>query len=120
MTLAMEPANAARIGNRWWIGLAVMLFSIVVLAENTARLDISPAYDDYRLTDEIYNNANGWRTPPESDNEWRPENQEQTGRIRFGFDSAYEEMRARGNDGSLNTGSGLEDHPQNSQFKIGF
>jgi len=59
MILAMVPSTGAHISSRWLIGLSVMLFSLVVLAENAARLDISPAYDDDRLTDEIYDNATG-------------------------------------------------------------
>ncbi len=116
----MDPAAEARISSRWLIGLTVMLFSLVVLAESTARLEISPAYDDYRLTDEIYNRTNGWRKPPEYENEWRPEKQQQESRIQFGYDSTYEEMRARGNDYSLDTGLGVIDHPQNTQLKISF
>jgi hypothetical protein len=120
MILSMDPAAEAHSSSRWLIGLSVMLFSLVVLAENAARLDISPAYDDDRLTDEIYNSANGWRKPPEYENEWRPEKQKQESRIQFGYDSAYEEMGARGNDYSLDTGLGVIDHPQNTQLKISF
>jgi hypothetical protein len=72
------------------------------------------------VTGEIYNSASGWRKPPEYEREWRPEKQQQESRIQFGYDSAYEEMRARGNDYSPETGLGLKDHPQNTQFKIGF
>ena len=120
MILAMDPATEAGCSGRWLIGLSLMLFSIVVLAQNATRLNISQAYDDDRLSDEIYSSAGGWRTPPEYESEWRPEKQKQQSRIQFGYDSAYEEMRARGNDYTLNTGLGLKDHPQNAQFKIGF
>ena len=119
MILAMDPATEAGCSGRWLIGLSLMLFSIVVLAQNATRLNISQAYDDDRLSDEIYSSAGGWRTP-EYESEWRPEKQKQQSRIQFGYDSAYEEMRARGNDYTLNTGLGLKDHPQNAQFKIGF
>jgi hypothetical protein len=120
MILAMDPAAETRVNSRWLIGLSVMLFSIAVLAENASRIDIAPTYDDDRVTDEIYNSASGWRTPPEFESEWRPERQQQQSRIQFGYDSAYEEMRARDNDNRLDTGMGLKDHPQNTQFKIGF
>jgi hypothetical protein len=120
MILAMDSATEAHISSRWLIGLSVMLFSLVVLAENATRLDITPAYDDDRLTDEIYDNATGWRQPPAYENEWRPEKQEQTSRIQFGYDSAYEEMRARDNDYSLDTGLDRTDRPQNTQLNISF
>ena len=73
MILAMDPATEAGISSRWLIGLSLMLFSIVVLAQNATRLNISPAYDDDRLSDEIYSSAGGWRSPPEYESEWRPE-----------------------------------------------
>jgi hypothetical protein len=120
MILALDPAMEAGNGSRWLLGLTVMLFSLVVLAENAARLDISPAYDDERQSDAIYSSATRWRKPPEFEREWRPEEQGQKSRIQFGYDSVYEEMRARDNDYSLDTGSGLDDRPQNAQFKIGF
>ena len=120
MILATDPATETLTGSRWTIGLSVMLFSLVVLAENAARIDITPAYDDDRLTDEIYSSSGGWRKSPAYENEWRPEKQKQESRIQFGYDSAYEEMRARDSGYSLNTGSSLIDHPQNTQFKIGF
>jgi len=120
MILAMQTATGAHISSCWTIGLLVMLFSLVVLAENSARPDISPGYDDDRVTNEIYKNASGWRSPAGYEDEWRPEKLKQESRIQFGYDSAYEEMRAKGNDNSLDTGLGLVDQPQNTQFKIGF
>lgn len=121
MILAMDPATEAQNSSRWLLGVSAMLFSLVVLAENAARIDISPAYDNDRLKDEIYSNSSGWRKPPAYENEWRPEQQEQQGRMQFGYDAVYEEMRARdGGDFSQDTGLGLTDQPQNTQFKIGF
>jgi hypothetical protein len=122
MATATATATATETGNgsRWLIGLSVMLVSFVVLAENTARLEISPVHDDDLVLDEIYKSANGWRKPPEYESEWRPEKQAQKSRIQFGYDSAYEEMRARGNDYTVGTGLGLKDQPQSTQIKISF
>lgn len=119
MILTMGPASEAGTGSRWFIGLSVMLFSIVVLAENATRLEISPSYDD-RLTDEVYSSANGWRKPPEYESEWRPEKHKQQSRIQFGYDSVYDEMRARGNTDWPDNGLGVVDHPQNTQLRISF
>jgi hypothetical protein len=118
--LEMFTANEARLGSRWLFGLPVMLFSLIVWAENASRIEISPAHDSDLVTDEIYNSASEWRKPPEYESEWRPEKRQQETRIRFGYDSAYEEMRARGNDYTLDTGMGLANRPQNTQFKLGF
>jgi hypothetical protein len=119
MILAMDTATEARISNRWLIGLPVMLFTLAVLAENTARLEISPAYDD-RLTNEIYDDTSGWRKPPAYESEWRQEKPKQESRIQFGYDSAYEDLRSRNNDSSSDTDFGLADRLQNTQFRIGF
>jgi hypothetical protein len=120
MILPMDPATEAHISSRWFIGLPVMLLSLAVLAENAPRLEISPSDDDDRLTNEIYNSASGWRSPTEDESQWRPERQKQESRIRFGYDSAYEEMRARGKNYSLDKGLGPVDHPPNTQFNISF
>jgi hypothetical protein len=120
MILAIDTETETGNSGRWLIGLSVMLLSFFALAENAGRLEISPIYDDDLVTDEIYNSAGGWRKPPEYESEWRPGKQKQESRIQFGYDSAYEEMRARGNDYTLDTGLGLKDQPQNTQFKISF
>lgn len=122
MILAIYSVPEARISSRWLFGLSVMLFSLVVWAENATRLNISPAYvDEDLVTDEIYNSAIGWRTLPEYENEWRPEIRQEENRIQFGYDSAYEEMRARGNNAhTLDTNLGFAERPQNTQFRIGF
>jgi len=54
------------------------------------------------------------------ENEWRQETRQPASRIQFGYDSAYEEMRASDNNDGLDTASGGIDHPQNTQLKISF
>jgi hypothetical protein len=120
MTLAMHTTAGAHLSGRWLFGLLCLLSSLIVPAENSARLEIFSTDNDDRLTDEIYNSANGWRKPPGYVNEWRPEKQKQESRVQFGYDSAYEEMRARDNDYSLDRGLGDIDHPQNTQLNISF
>jgi len=120
MIFTMDPETEAQTGSRWLIGMAVMLFSLVVLAGNPAQIDISPVDDDDRFVDEIYSSSNGWRKPPAYEREWRPEERKQESRIQFGYNPAYEEMKARDSDYSPDTGRGLKDQPQNTQFKIGF
>lgn len=115
----MQVTAGTHISGRW--GLLLLLFSLIALAENSSRLDILPADGDDRLTDEIYNSATGWRTPAVSENEWRRGvKQQPKSRIQFGYDSAYEEMRARDNNYGFDTGLGGVDHPQNTQFRISF
>ena len=121
MILEMDTTIETHTSGRCLIGLLVMLCSFVVLAESSARLDILPADDDEHLTNEVYNSANGWRTSTEYENDWRRGAQQQASRIQFGYDSAYEEMRAKDNNYGLDiTGLGGIDHPQNTQLKISF
>ena len=120
MILALNTITKAHISSQWLISLPVILFTLTVLAENSARLDILPTDDDDRLTDEIYNSASGWRNSTEHENEWRRESQQPASRIQFGYDSAYEEMRARDNNYGLDTGLGGIDHPQNTQLRLSF
>ena len=65
-----------------------------LLANDDARLEIAPTYGEI-LSDEIYERAEGWREPPMFESEWRAPKPEPKSRIRFGYDSAYEEVRAR-------------------------
>jgi hypothetical protein len=115
VTLAMHATAGAHVSGRWSFGLLFLLFSLVVLAEKNARLDIVPTDDDDRLTDEIYNSATGWRTATVYENEWRRGTEPPASRIQFGYDSAYEEMPARNNNFGPDT-----DHPKNTQLRIGF
>ena len=120
MTLSMKTTVGEKINGRWSFGLFLLLFSLLVLAENSARLDILPTDDEDRLTDEIYNSTTGWRKPPKYESEWRQEKQKQQGRIKFGYDAAYEEMRDRDKNYGLGTGLGGIDHPQNTQLRLSF
>ena len=120
MTLAMNTTVGEHINGRLLFGLLFLLFSLVVLAENSARLDILPTDNNDRLTDEMYNSATGWRTPAVPENEWRQETQQPASRIQFGYDSDYEEMRTYGNNYGSGTASGGVDHPQNTQLRISF
>lgn len=120
MTLAMHATSAAHISSRWFFGLLFLLFALVVLAENAARLDILPTDDDDRLTDEIYSSTGGWRTPTVYENEWRPGTHASPTRIQFGYDSAYEQMRTVNRNYGPSTGLGDIDHPQNTQLRISF
>ena len=79
---------------RTLIAIGVLLSSAFVLANDDARLEISPTYGEI-LTDDIYERAEGWRKPPMFESEWRAPEPEPKSRIRFGYDSAYEEVRAR-------------------------
>ncbi len=63
MMLEMDSAAEVLSGSRWFLGLAVLLPSFLVLVQSAGRLKIAPAYDDYRLSDEIYSGAGEWRKP---------------------------------------------------------
>lgn len=106
-------------GNRWLIGASVLLTSAIVLAQSVDRLEISPVYDDLPI-DEIYESAGSWRKPPMYESEWRAPRKEKEGRIKFGYDSAYEQLRAR-QDGQFSTNQFESNNPTPStQFRLNF
>jgi hypothetical protein len=120
MTLAIHTSIGARVSGRWFPGLLLLLSSLVVLAQNSAHLELLPGDDDEHLTDEIYNSTPEWRTPTAYENGWRRGEQQPASRIQFGYDTAYEEMRASDSRYGMNNGLGGIDHPQNTQLRISF
>jgi len=84
-----DPTMARRL-----VASGVLLASAFVLAEGNTRLEAPPLYDQI-LSDDIYERAEGWREPAMDGEEWRTSKPEPRSRIRFGYDSAYEELRAR-------------------------
>lgn len=71
-----------------------LLASAIVLANDDARLEILPG-DEERLSDQIYNSARNWRETPAAELDWRAPEPEERSRIKLGYDSTYEELRAR-------------------------
>ena len=106
-------------GNRWLLGFSILLTSAIVLAQSGDRLKISPGYDEF-LTDEIYESADSWRKPPMFESEWRAPRKEKEGRIKFGYDSAYEQMRTRQDEKSSTSSFDINDPKTSSQFRLNF
>lgn len=78
----------------WRWALWLLLTAAAIVIADDPRLQIDSGYGEI-LTDDLYEQAEGWREPPMFESEWRAPRKEEPSRIRFGFDSAYEEMRAR-------------------------
>lgn len=116
---ATTMSTVAIPGNRWLLGFSVLLTSAIALAQSSDRLEISPNYDDL-LTDEIYESADSWRKPPMFESEWRAPRKEKEGRIKFGYDSAYEQMRARQDEQSSTGQFDFNDSKTSSQFRLNF
>ena len=117
---SVNPPMAAEVSARSWIiGGGVLLLSAMVLAANDDRLVISPA-DGQLLTDEMYERAEGWREPPMFESEWRAPEPEPRTRIRFGYDSAYEELRARDPINNSFVGTNLGEPQPNTLFRMEF
>lgn len=91
MHAAPTPEHAL---TRWLLTCGVLLVSAFVLADEMARLETPPVYNEM-LSDEIYDRAAGWREPQMAGDAWRAPRPEPKSRIRFGYDSTYEELRAR-------------------------
>jgi hypothetical protein len=93
----VSAPSAACAGNqpaRYWPLLLLLTASAIYATNDNARLEISPDYGQI-LSDDLYEQAEGWRAPPMFESEWRAPRREEPSRIRFGYDSAYEELRAR-------------------------
>ena len=102
------------------LATGLLLASAFVLANDEARLKISPTYGEI-LSDDIYERAEGWREPPIFESEWRPPRTEPKSRIRFGYDSAYEELRARNAPRDSGRSLNLRDpQPAATQFRLEF
>ena len=98
---------------------AALLASAMVIAQDDPRLEISPGYGEL-LSDEIYEQAEGWRAPPMFESEWRAPRPQEQGRIRFGFDSAYEELQARDYDKYSSRQSNLMQPRPNTLLRLEF
>ena len=102
------------------VASGVLLASALVLANDGARLVLSPT-DGEILSDDIYERAEGWREQPMFESEWRAPKREPQSRIKFGYDSAFEELRARERSQYPSRPMDVrDDHPPASQFRLGF
>ncbi len=104
---------------RWLIASAVLLVSAFVLAEGTKRLEAPPFYGQV-LSDDIYERAEGWREPPIAEDELRAPKMEPKSRIKFGYDSTYEELRARDETRYSSKPINQGDVQPSTQIKFGF
>jgi len=98
---------------------AVLMASAFVLANDNDRLVISPT-DGEILSDDIYERAEGWREQPMLESEWRAPRQESKSRIKFGYDSAHEELRARDDTKYSVKPTELRDRPPADQLRFSF
>jgi hypothetical protein len=110
---------ASQMPMRWLVASGALLISAFVFANDNARLTISPTYGEI-LSDDIYERAEGWREQPMFESEWRAPKPEPKSRIKFGYDSAYEEVRARENAMSSSRPMDLRDRPPATQFRLNF
>jgi len=117
--MSMHTSTIAyQMPKRWLVASGVLFVSALVLANDNARLTISPTYGEI-LTDDIYERAEGWREQPMFESEWRAPKPEPKSRIKFGYDSAYEEVRARENAISSRP-MDMRDRPPTTQFRLSF
>ena len=112
-------------GDRLLIWLGFLLASTIIVAETSNQADLPPSYDDV-ITEEIYDDAGGWREIKPVEKEWRapPPKKEKQGRIRLGFDAdtSYRQMGdLPRNDYNAPQQSGLNERkPTNTIFRMEF
>jgi hypothetical protein len=100
---------------------AFMFLSAIAIAQEDTRLH-APPESAQLLSDEIYEQAGGWREPAIPESEWRaPPQPQKPSRIKFGYDSLHEELRARDDARYDNESMSLRDpKPSNSQLRLQF
>jgi hypothetical protein len=116
---ATYPSPTGITLNRRILSISVLLASAIVIAQEGARLQISPD-EGSLLTDEIYEQAEGWRKPPMIEDPWRAPAEEPRSRIHFGYDSAYEEQRMRNAGFEETRPSNLREPTPNTLFRLEF
>ena len=115
VTATMTDSSA----HRWLLASGVLLISVIVMAEGDARLELSSPYGEF-LSDDIYEHADDWRKPPMFESEWRAPKAKESSRIKLGYDSVYEELRAREQAHSPNMQYDLRDPKSNALFRLKF
>lgn len=116
-TSALNTVSTPR--NSGVIGIGIILATVITLANSDGRLEILPAYDALQ-SEEIYESAGDWRKPPMFESEWRAPQKKKEGRIKFGYDSAYEQMHAREDELFSNEQFNINEPKPSSQFRINF
>ena len=118
MTGMHYPATGVAQARRT-LAAGVLLLSAMVIAQEDPRLQVAPD-EGLLLSDEIYEQAEGWRAPPMLEESWRAPATEPRARINFGYDSAYEDARMR--DYGLDRGrrSNLREPTPSTLFRLEF
>jgi len=122
MILTADEALGVRPVSRWLIGLVMVMLSFVALIASAEKLQLPNSHLDDLLTDHTYKDEIEWRTSQADENAWRAgeQNQKQGSRIQFGYDSAYEELRARDYDENQASGIEYDRIKPNTTLRIGF
>ena len=118
MTIA-QPHPAGTMLNRRVLSIMVLLASAMVIAQEEPRLQIGTS-DGLLLSDEMYEQAEGWRAPPMIEEPWRAPEREPRARINFGYDSAYEDARLRDYGLNKTRRSNLREPEPNTLFRLEF
>lgn len=119
--LAVPLSPPGHTVNRGALLTGVLLASAIVMAQENPGLQVPPGSQEL-LSDEIYEQAGGWRETSVSGSEWRaPPTPQPRSRINFGYDSVHEELRARDDANYSGTGLNLRDtQKSNTQLQLRF
>lgn len=101
------------------LAIGVLLASAIVFARDDEALDIPPDLNK-RMSDEIYEQAEGWRGSGMAEDGWRAPEPQPRSRMHLGFDSAFEEKQMRDIGYRETRRSNLGDTIPNTQFRIEF
>lgn len=115
--LIYHPADLVL--NRRALGILVLMASAIVIARDDERLD-APSEINTLMSDEIYEQATGWRGSAAAEDGWRAPEPQPRARVTLGFDSAFEEQQMRNFSYQDTRRSNLRDTTPNTQFRIDF
>ena len=113
-----RPSHGAGLGGRG-LAIGLLLASAIVFARDDERLDTPPEINTL-ISDEIYEQAEGWRGSAAAGGDWRAPQPQPRSRMHFGFDSAFEEKQMRTFGYRETQRSNLRETTPNTQFRIDF
>ncbi|MET0065312.1 MAG: hypothetical protein ABW076_03110 [Candidatus Thiodiazotropha sp.] len=103
MNSLVDTTNRFSRGWQWVSGIMLVFLTLVVFAQGVDPEKFSLDDLEMRHTDELRNSAGAWRESPTSPDGWRSQTQEEpASRISFGYDSGYDELRARNSRPQIN------------------
>ena len=92
---------------------------MIVMVAVADQLIVSPNYESL-IADGVYEDSKNWRQPQDDEYGWRQTEKSKQSRITWGYDPAYEAMRAKKSEDFSSKSFGYEQTKPSSLFRIDF